>query len=359
MRSGLYVSGAGGSGVLIARLPDGSWSPPSGILVHTLGVGFNIGIDIYDCVVVINTPEALKAFTKLRVTLGSEISVVAGPVGAGGLLEADARPNRDATPERTGKDGVITPAQEAERRTRKPTFAYMKSRGLYAGVQVDGTLIVERHDENARFYGEKLTVDQILAGRAKQVPNSVRILQETARAAEGKQNIDHGLVNQVYSEPAPSDYSDIESRHEATDEEKMKYGAQAQTAQGGPGQPAQGANTTPYYPPPPGQGDHPYAGQYDSSQYAAQGQGQAALAYVPFQDSAQGGGLNSHPTQGSTNAPYYPPPPPGGPPHAAQASGALPSYPPPPAGGPPQATQRTTAQGYPDEKSGGDHIRYQ
>ena len=85
MRTGLWVSGAGGSGVLIARKEDGTWSPPSGILVHTLGVGFMAGIDIYDCVIVINNRKALETFSKVRVSLGGEISVVAGPVGAGGF----------------------------------------------------------------------------------------------------------------------------------------------------------------------------------------------------------------------------------------------------------------------------------
>jgi lipid-binding SYLF domain-containing protein len=72
MGTGMWVSGAGGSGVLIARKEDGSWSPPSGLLVHTLGVGFMAGIDIYDCVVVINNREALEAFSKVRVSLGGE-----------------------------------------------------------------------------------------------------------------------------------------------------------------------------------------------------------------------------------------------------------------------------------------------
>lgn len=89
MRTGLWMSGSGGSGVLIARLPDGSWSCPSGILMHTAGLGFMVGIDIYDCVVVINNEKALEAFTKVRCTLGAEISVAAGPVGAGGVLDTE------------------------------------------------------------------------------------------------------------------------------------------------------------------------------------------------------------------------------------------------------------------------------
>lgn len=91
MRTGLWVSGAGGSGVLIARKEDGEWSPPSGILLHTAGLGFLVGVDIYDCVVVINNRKALDSFTKIRATIGGEISAVAGPAGVGGVLENDGK----------------------------------------------------------------------------------------------------------------------------------------------------------------------------------------------------------------------------------------------------------------------------
>lgn len=91
MRTGLWVSGAGGSGVLIARMENGEWSPPSGILLHTAGLGFLVGVDIYDCVVVINNRKALESFTHIRATIGGEISAVAGPVGVGGVLENDGK----------------------------------------------------------------------------------------------------------------------------------------------------------------------------------------------------------------------------------------------------------------------------
>ncbi|KIN08119.1 hypothetical protein OIDMADRAFT_85057, partial [Oidiodendron maius Zn] len=152
MRTGMWISGAGGSGILIARKEDGSWSPPSGLLVHTLGVGFMAGIDIYDCVVVINNHQALEAFSKVRVSLGGELSMVAGPVGVGGILESEVM-----------KD-------------RRPVFSYVKSRGLYAGLQLDGTVIVERNDENARFYGERLPIGEILRGNVRMVPQETRAL---------------------------------------------------------------------------------------------------------------------------------------------------------------------------------------
>lgn len=161
MRTGMWVSGAGGSGVLIARKEDGSWSPPSGLLVHTLGVGFMAGIDIYDCVIVINNRSALEAFSKIRVSLGGEVSVVAGPLGVGGILESEVM-----------KD-------------RRPVFSYVKSRGLYAGAQLDGTIIVERNDENARFYGDALPIGDILRGNVRRIPNETRMLMTVLRDIDG------------------------------------------------------------------------------------------------------------------------------------------------------------------------------
>ncbi|KAF4449912.1 LSB3-possible role in the regulation of actin cytoskeletal organization [Fusarium albosuccineum] len=183
MRTGLWVSGAGGSGVLVARKEDGSWSPPSGIMLHTASLGFLVGVDIYDCVVVINNRKALEAFTKIRATLGGEISAVAGPVGAGGVLENDGK----------------------WKQVNRPVFTYLKSRGFYAGVQVDGTIIIERTDENARFYGETIGVADILAGKARHPPPEIKMLMETLKAAEGRTDVDEELMDELEGQPAPGD----------------------------------------------------------------------------------------------------------------------------------------------------------
>ncbi|QUC21764.1 uncharacterized protein UV8b_06007 [Ustilaginoidea virens] len=192
LRAGFQVSGATGSGILIARLPDGTWSPPSGIQVHSLGGGFQIGLDIYDCVCVINSKEALAAFMNTRVSLGSDLAVVAGPYGVGGAVDFGTAVQRgrdgvdkqaaatSATPA-VGQTGATAEAQSSstlkpgptdasKRRSLsssafKPVFSYVKSRGFYAGVQVDGTVVVERKDANAAFYGAPVAVQQILRGQ--------------------------------------------------------------------------------------------------------------------------------------------------------------------------------------------------
>ncbi|CAK7200367.1 hypothetical protein SEUCBS139899_003062 [Sporothrix eucalyptigena] len=188
MRTGLWISGAGGSGVLVARKEDGTWSEPSGILLHTAGLGFLVGVDIYDCVLVINNRKALESFTKLRATLGGEISAVAGPVGAGGVLENDGK----------------------WKQLNRPVFTYLKSRGFYAGVQVDGTIIVERTDENKRFYNEEISAMNILAGKVRHRPPEVKMLMETLKAAEGSNDVDSELMDELEGQPAPGDV-DIEA----------------------------------------------------------------------------------------------------------------------------------------------------
>ena len=163
MRTGLHWSGAGGSGIIVARHPSGQWSPPSGILIHTMGWGFIAGADIYDCVCVINNENGMQGFTKVRCTLGGEVSAAVGPLGGGSQVESELA------------------------KRQAPVFTYTKGRGLYVGIQVDGTIIVERGSENERFYGkEGIKNTEILAGEVQPPQGSVVQLWETLLACEGE-----------------------------------------------------------------------------------------------------------------------------------------------------------------------------
>lgn len=283
MRTGLWVSGAGGSGVLIAKDTNGNWTAPSGILIHTLGVGFMAGIDIYDCVLVINSREALTAFSKLRVSLGGEVSVVAGPLGAGGVVESELT-----------KD-------------RKPVFSYMKSRGLYGGIQLDGTVIIERNDENARFYGERMGVNDLFAGKVKTMPPETKMLMNVVKEAEGRTDVDQTVLHEVHGQPAPGDL-ELEKVSEPTAQQQATYA------------PPEG-----YFAPEKHSGSNLHPDNI-------------AADY----------GHPPHP--GPPEETYYPPPPPGPPPTyqtqeypppqpprpQPQSSAQVPYYPPPPSGPPPK-----------------------
>ncbi|RMZ88866.1 hypothetical protein DV736_g3905, partial [Chaetothyriales sp. CBS 134916] len=115
-RAGMYLAGTGGSGVVVARLPNGTWSPPSAFSVRSGSFGIVYGVDMYDCVCVLNTQAAVDAYTKSEVNLGGAMGLAAGPVS-------------------------VTTRRDAE-----PVWVYTKSRGFYGGVTVDGTIIQERRD---------------------------------------------------------------------------------------------------------------------------------------------------------------------------------------------------------------------
>ena len=104
----------------------------------------------------------MEGFTRVRCTLGGEVSAAVGPLGGGSTVDSEI----------------------FKRQT--PVWTYTKSKGLYVGVQIDGTIIVERTAENERFYGvEKIRNKQILAGEVQPPPGSLVQLWETLQAAEG------------------------------------------------------------------------------------------------------------------------------------------------------------------------------
>ncbi|KAI9793676.1 MAG: hypothetical protein M1816_007571 [Peltula sp. TS41687] len=186
MRDGLWISGAGGSGVLVARTSDGTWSAPAGIMVHAaIDLTFLTGVDIYDCLVVINSQAALDAFLSTRCTLGDDVNnhVAIGPTDIRetvGDCDSDHRP-----------------------RTQPPNWTYLKSHGFHASVPLDGTVVIERADENERFYGERISVGDILAGKARHpAAREIRALMETLRAAQGEEGLDERAIPK---EAAPGD----------------------------------------------------------------------------------------------------------------------------------------------------------
>ncbi|ORY63153.1 uncharacterized protein BCR38DRAFT_345013 [Pseudomassariella vexata] len=188
MRSGLWTSGSGGSGILLARKADGTWSPPSGLMLQTATLGFVLGVDIYDCVVIINTFTMLETFGRSKFTLGTDVSLAAGPLVSLGLLENDIR----------WADLSDT------------VFTYVKAKGQSANVRLDGTILSHRPDENERFYGANFSIPKILAGDVNQSLPQLRSLSEILKAAEGRTDYDAVLVEQLASTPCPSDAS-IES----------------------------------------------------------------------------------------------------------------------------------------------------
>uniref|UniRef100_A0A8C4UGI6 SH3 domain-containing YSC84-like protein 1 n=1 Tax=Falco tinnunculus TaxID=100819 RepID=A0A8C4UGI6_FALTI len=140
IKAGFLVTARGGSGIVLARLPNGTWSAPSAIGIAGLGGGFEIGIEVSDLVIILNHERAVEAFAKGgNLTLGGNLTVAIGPLGRN--LEGDVALRSSAA-----------------------VYTYCKSRGLFAGVSLEGTCLIERKETNRKFYGQDIRASAILLG---------------------------------------------------------------------------------------------------------------------------------------------------------------------------------------------------
>ncbi|KAF5019208.1 hypothetical protein F66182_8782, partial [Fusarium sp. NRRL 66182] len=183
MRSGLWMTGSGGSGILIARKSDGTWSPPSGIMLHTPTLSFIIGVDVYDCVLVVNNLAALESITKPRVTLGEDVGLTNGP-----LVSLDSDESHIQW-----KDLGNT------------VLTYMKARCQTQAVNLNGCILAERGNENERFYASPVTQMDILAGNVSRQVEEIGPLSEVIKMAEGRTDYDAAVISKVALECAPGD----------------------------------------------------------------------------------------------------------------------------------------------------------
>ena len=150
IKGGFIVSARGGSGVVVARTGKG-WSGPSAIGTGGAGFGFQIGAEQTEFVFVLNTHDAVRAFSQGgNVQFGGNMSVAAGPIG------------------RTAEAGVTPVAA---------VYAYSRSQGLFGGISLEGTVIATRNERNAEYYGRSVTPGEILSGQVK-VPAGARNLQK-------------------------------------------------------------------------------------------------------------------------------------------------------------------------------------
>lgn len=140
LKAGFMFSGQGGWGVVIARTPNG-WSAPSAIGTGGAGFGFQVGGKVTEFVLVLNTPEAVDAFSRGgNVSFGGALSAAAGPLG------------------RTAGASIMPIAA---------VYTYSRSQGLFAGVSIEGTIIAARDDANRAYYGRDVTPKELLAGEVK------------------------------------------------------------------------------------------------------------------------------------------------------------------------------------------------
>lgn len=163
-RIGFLMSARGGAGVVVARLADGTWSPPAAIGLGGLGGGFNAGAEVTDFLIVLTSRRAVSTFMATgSLQLGGNMALAIGPLGraaeAGGSVSS------------TGKLAAM--------------LSYSKSKGLYGGISLEGTILMDRADANAKAYGSGVTGKHILAGKVE-TPDFAYGLQDILNRVSGR-----------------------------------------------------------------------------------------------------------------------------------------------------------------------------
>jgi lipid-binding SYLF domain-containing protein len=128
------------------------WSAPSAIGVGGAGFGFQIGGEITNFVLVLNTKNAVDAFAKGgNVTLGGDLSIAAGPIG------------------RTAEGSVMPFAA---------VYTYSRSKGLFAGISLEGTVVGERKKANEDFYKKRVSAGELLSGKMPRPASASELYKE-------------------------------------------------------------------------------------------------------------------------------------------------------------------------------------
>jgi lipid-binding SYLF domain-containing protein len=146
-RAGFILGGQGGSCLLLARDGAGSWSSPAFYSLGSGSIGFQIGVQDAMLMMMILTDKGLSALMDSQFKVGADASIAVATIG-GGIA--------GSTTAAVGADIV--------------TFA--KTRGLYAGVALDGSLISTRSDANRIYYGRDVSARQVVVDMAAHNPGA-------------------------------------------------------------------------------------------------------------------------------------------------------------------------------------------
>ena len=170
LKAAFIVGGSYGRGAMVCRTGRdfrGPWGAPAMYALEGGSVGFQIGGQATDLVLLIMNKRGASSILESKVKLGGDASIAAGPVGR------DASANTDAY-------------------MRAEVLSYSRSRGLFAGVSLEGSTLRPDNDATADVYGRKLTAREIVLGGKASVPpcgrHLVAVLQKNAPRNESSES---------------------------------------------------------------------------------------------------------------------------------------------------------------------------
>jgi SH3 domain-containing YSC84-like protein 1 len=152
VKKGAFIVGAKyGRGFIVCRRANHGWSAPAGVKVEGGSVGFQIGGSETDVVMLLMNQSAIDKLLSSKFTIGADASVAAGPVGRSSSAETDAQLHAEL-------------------------LTYSRSRGLFAGVSLQGATLRPDDDANKDMYGKTMSNQDVVLGSAQPPPSAARLI---------------------------------------------------------------------------------------------------------------------------------------------------------------------------------------
>ncbi|HTU68133.1 MAG TPA: lipid-binding SYLF domain-containing protein [Steroidobacteraceae bacterium] len=182
VKVGAVVGGRRGSGAMVVRDENGRFSDPIMISITGGSVGWQLGVQSTDLVLVFTTKRGIEGIADGKLTLGGDASVAAGPVGR----SASAGTDQDFKAE---------------------VYSYSRNKGLFAGLSIDGSVIAIDSRSNNRLYGQSASASDIIARRVNTNVDAAKrferaVAQSTATSYAPSAATSSATASPVSSEPA-------------------------------------------------------------------------------------------------------------------------------------------------------------
>lgn len=158
VKAGFILGGSGGRALLVAKdAKSGKWVGPAFYTMATGSIGFQAGVAVSETITLVMTDKGMNSLLSSSFKMGGDASVAAGPVGAG------------------AQSNIVA-----------DLIAFSRSKGVYGGLNLDGTVVTTSDEWNAAYYGKKVLPPDILVRMNVQAKGAETLLANVATAASGK-----------------------------------------------------------------------------------------------------------------------------------------------------------------------------
>ena len=169
IRAAFWVGASRGKGIIVVRQDDNSWSNPAFVTITAGSLGWQIGADSTDIILVFKTRKGVDGIANGKMTLGATASVAAGPVGRNTSAYTDIQ-------------------------FKAEVYSYSRSRGLFAGVALEGAGVTMDRKANAAYYGStSMTPEAIFASSPSIAPDTANTFVQVLTAQTSRLPIQPGM----------------------------------------------------------------------------------------------------------------------------------------------------------------------